>query len=158
MSSRHHPADQDLLTLAFLSTTCLLFNMVAQPLHRDEIFLRRDTLSLVEVVMLTGFFLVFIFDIASVTWLAGRCSRLKSYRTGNIGTLALGALCVVLLFADKVMADEMGREIRLGWETLGEWFLLYCMLMIQLTYNLVFIVQLLRLRHVEATARHLTSA
>lgn len=84
MSSRHYPADRVLLALAFFSTTCLLFNMVAQPLHGAQIFLRRDTLSPVEVVMLTGFFLVFIFDIASVTWLSNRCSRLKSHRTGNM--------------------------------------------------------------------------
>ena len=58
--------------------------MVAQPLHGAQIFLRPDTLSAVEVVMLTGFFLVFIFDIASVTWLSNRGSRLKSHRTGNL--------------------------------------------------------------------------
>jgi len=56
------------------------------------------------------------------------------------------------------MVGEIGRESRLGWETLGEWFPLHCMLMVQLTYNLVCIVQLLRLHHAGATAGHLTSA
>jgi len=68
---------------------------------------------------------------------------LRDHR-GSRALLALSLFCLVLMFADKVMVDEIRREIRLGWETLGEWIILYCMLVIQLTYNVIFVLQALK--------------
>ncbi|MFC1563543.1 hypothetical protein ACFL6G_01345 [candidate division KSB1 bacterium] len=40
------------------------------------------------------------------------------------------------------MLDEIGREYLLGWETAGEWIILYVFLIIQLIYNSMFLLKL----------------
>ena len=57
-------------------------------------------------------------------------------------TLFLGMLCLILLLGEKTMADEIAREYRLGWDTLGEWIILYIMLSLQLLYNIIFFIQI----------------
>ncbi len=124
MSNRHHTANESLLALTFVSTACLIFIMLAQPLHRNEIFLRRDTVSAIEALMILGYLLLLIFNITSVTWSARRLTRIDNYTPGYAGALVFGVLCIVLLFGDKVMVDEIGRASILGRETLGEWIIL----------------------------------
>jgi hypothetical protein len=51
--------------------------------------------------------------------------------------LLFGLFCVLTLFAGKVMADEIGREMLLGWETTGELIILNILFAIQLVYSLV---------------------
>jgi hypothetical protein len=61
----------------------------------------------------------------------------------NQSTMILfGVLCFVMLFAQKVMADEIGREILLGWETLGESIILNLLIVIQLIYAYLFLKML----------------
>lgn len=74
-------------------------------------------------------------------------SRLRFQKKPSAGltaTLVLGAFCVILFIGEKVMIDEIGREYRLGWESLGEWMILYGFLTIQLIYILIILLQLLR--------------
>jgi hypothetical protein len=74
-------------------------------------------------------------------------------RIGDIAVLTLGALCLILLVGEKVMADEIGREYLLGWEVVGEWVILYVFLTIQLIYNVII---LRRVYHVCRSAPSLT--
>jgi hypothetical protein len=56
--------------------------------------------------------------------------------------ILFGVACFVMLFAQKVMADEIGREIVLGWETLGETVILNLLIAIQLIYAYLFLKML----------------
>jgi hypothetical protein len=47
-----------------------------------------------------------------------------------------GILCMAALIGEKVMVDEIGREMRMGWEVSGEWIILYTLLSLQLIYSL----------------------
>jgi hypothetical protein len=59
-----------------------------------------------------------------------------------VGTLALGAVCVVLLVGEKAMADEIGRGTEFGLEVVGEWVGLYVFLTVQALYNVVILRRL----------------
>jgi len=50
-----------------------------------------------------------------------------------------------MLIGEKVMLDEIGREMRIGWETLGEWIILYILFLIQLIYSIIIIIKTKRL-------------
>ena len=50
-----------------------------------------------------------------------------------------------MLIGEKVMLDEIGREMRIGWETLGEWIILYILFLIQLIYSIIIIFKTKRL-------------
>jgi hypothetical protein len=56
--------------------------------------------------------------------------------------VALGIACMILMAGAKVMVDEIGREAVLGWETTGEWIILYCCLTVQLVFITLAIVRL----------------
>jgi len=56
---------------------------------------------------------------------------------GNRMLAAFGLLCLLCFAAEKVLVDEIGREIALGWETTGEWIILYGLLAVQLVYHLI---------------------
>lgn len=124
-----------LLTLGVVATCCLVFNMLATPLHRVEVFLNQDTTDWVEIIILFGFVLVILFTVSSFTWLSYQVRRQKEFTTLDTIALVLGAVCILLLVGEKVMIDEIAREYRLDWEVLGEWIILYLFLFTQLSYN-----------------------
>jgi hypothetical protein len=134
-----------IFVLAILSTGFLVFNMLAAATCQQQVFFDQETISEVEIVMLVGFGLVLLFDVASLLWGLLRLRRSGRPDMGDVGTLALGALCPILLVGDKVMVDEIAREYRLGWEVLGEWIILYVLLTIQLIYNLAILLRLSRI-------------
>jgi hypothetical protein len=132
---------------AVLATGFLLYNMAAIAVYRKQIFLERGTLSGVELVILAGFVLVLLFDIASFLWVFCRvCHPAQKAAAADKALLAFGALCIMLLCGEKTMVDEIGREYLLGWEMLGEWIILYVFLTTQLAYNLAVILRLFRVR------------
>jgi len=147
MSRSHRTGERMLLSLALLSALCLVFNMAAMPLHAEEVFLRPETVSAVEIVMLVGFGLVFIFNVLSVVWLARW--RSAGEGTAHQGMLVLGILCLILMAAEKVMIDEVGHEWQPGAGVETEAIILYVLLTIQLTYN-VLIARLLQSRKAKA--------
>jgi hypothetical protein len=130
--------------LAILSTGFLMFNMLGILIYKQQVFFERETLAGVEIVMLIGFGLVLLFDIASLLWVLLRLRQSERASIGDKATLILGALCLFLLIGEKAMVDEIGREYLLGWEVLGEWIILYTFLTTQLIYNLVVLLQLFR--------------
>jgi len=125
-----------LTTAAMISFLCLLFILVMLPLFRRDVFVDRQALTGPEVAILIGFLIVFLFTVLSILWLAGRSLGQKP--SPGAPLLALfGALCLILMAAEKVMVDEIGREMELGWETTGEWIILYGLLAVQLVYHLM---------------------
>jgi hypothetical protein len=133
--------------LAILCTGLLVYNMVAMPIFKDQVFLERGKISTGgEMVILLGFILVPIFNILSVLWVSLRMRKAQTDRKGDYRVLALGVLCLFLLVGEKVMVDEIGREYLLGWEVVGEWIILYIFLAIQLLYNTVILRRLYRAR------------
>ena len=121
--------------------------MPAIVIFKKQVFLEREIISGVEIVILIGFISIFLFNIASFLWVLTRLLRAGEFSGLNIATLVLGAACLVLMFGEKVMADEIGREYLLGWEVLGEWIILYVFLAVQLVYNSVVLVKLFRAYH-----------
>lgn len=130
--------------LVILSTGFLVFNMLGILTHKRQVFFEQEIISGVEIVILIGFGLVLVFDVTSLLWGLLRLCQPGRVSIGAIATLVLGVLCPFLLLGEKVMVDEIAREYRLGWEVLGEWIILYVLLTIQLIYNLVVFLQLLR--------------
>lgn len=135
------------VALAVLCTGWLVFNMVALPIFKDQVFLERGKISTAgELVILIGFVFVLVFNIVSLIWVSSRIRKARADRKGDIGLLALGALCLILMAGEKAMVDEIGREYLLGWEVVGEWIILYVFLAIQLLYNIVILRWLYRTR------------
>ncbi|MFC1554554.1 hypothetical protein ACFL7D_07970 [candidate division KSB1 bacterium] len=130
--------------LAFLSSGFLIYIMISIPLFKEDIFINRDTVALSELFIIAGFLIMLLFILSSVLWLSGIFRRSKESGYSTIGLMILGGLCFFLFFGEKVMFDEIGNEYILGWETSGEWIILYGFLFTQLVYHSVFIYQILR--------------
>ena len=140
--------DKVLLGLALLAALGIAFTMTVMPFHAEEVFLRRDTLSVLEVVMLVGFVIVFLFNVLSVPWLAGKV--FAGERKVYLAMLGLGLLCLVFMGAEKVMIDEVGHEWQPGSGVQGEAVILYVLLTIQFIY-IALVAWLLRSRRTKAT-------
>ena len=132
-----------LAALAVISMIFLLLNIVLLPLLREEIFLHRGTVTGPEFIVLIGFLIVALFTFLSMLWLAVQALR-RQPRRGAPGRALFGALCLIATAAEKVMVDEIGREMNMNWETTGEWIILYGLLAVQLVYHIVFLRFLLR--------------
>jgi hypothetical protein len=141
-----------ILVLALVSAACLVFNMAAIPIFQEQLFVRRDPLFAVGWVILGGFGLVLMFDIAYAarTALIPDSAEARAKRSRAAGRaepfssemLGLAVGCIIALAGAKVMVDEIGRETLLGWETIGEWILLYTCLTVQLTFIIIAIARL----------------
>ncbi len=117
--------------------------MALLPLLREEIFVHRRTVAGPEFIVLIGFLVVALFTFFSTLWLAGRSLRGHPRRAAP--RLALfAALCLILMLVEKVMVDEIGREMGPGREMTGEWLILYSLLVIQLAYHLILLRSLRR--------------
>ena len=145
-------AESALLALAVVSALCLAFNMVTLVVLREEILLYREPLPVLGLVMLCGFCTVFAFCACYVIWsvwrLHGSASELLKPRLADPampfepGMLAFAIFSMILMVGAKVMVDEIGRETPLGWETTGEWIILYCCLTVQLIFIVLAIARL----------------
>lgn len=128
------------LVLAVLAISALIYNMLVMHLYRDELFIQKGTLDSVGLIALCGFIVIFLFNVVSFLWL------LTSYRRqsdiGKVVALVLGTLCLIVLIVEKVMIDEIARLYRLGWDTQGEWIILYGAMTIQLIYGFVVLANL----------------
>ena len=132
--------------LAVPATLFLLYNMFAIGFYKMEVFFDRGAISGVEIVILIGFMLVLMFNIASFLWVFSRVCLAEKAEAADKALVVLGALCILLLSGEKIMIDEIGRECLLGWEVRGEWIILYSFLATQLAYNLAVLLRLLRVR------------
>lgn len=131
--------------LAIVCTGLLIYNLVAMPIHKEQVFLERGTINTGgEMAILIGFVLVPMFNIVSLLWMLSRIRQAHVVHKVDKGVLVLGVLCLILLMGDKVMVDEIGREYMLGWEVLGEWIILYLFLATQLLYNLIILRRIYR--------------
>ena len=58
-----------IFVLAILCTGLLVYNMVAMPIYKEQIFLERGTMTTdAELVILIGFVLIPVFNLASLIW------------------------------------------------------------------------------------------
>ncbi len=136
--------DNFTLVLSLLSVVFLLFILYAIPSNKTQIFTEKDILSVSELLIIIGFVSILVFDLVSLNWLAKRIRTSKQAATGDIAALILCLICLFMFIGEKVMLDEIGRETALGWETFGEWIILYTFLFTQLVYNSIIITKLFR--------------
>ena len=145
MKKNIHVLEKLTFSFAILAAILLLFIMFAIPVYKEQIFYERQTLASVEIVIIIGFAFILFFDILSLFWILSRFRQNEKFTPGNIVTFILGLFCLIMLIGEKVMLDEIGRELILGWETKGEWIILYTLFVIQMIYNLVIFFKLKRL-------------
>jgi len=103
------------------------------------VFIDRATFAPIEFVILSGFAVVLFFVVLSIVWLFNSTRVSGRFAIGNSLLLVFGLFCLVTFIGQKVMADEIGRELRLGWEVLGELIILNLLFVIQFVYSLLII-------------------
>lgn len=130
--------------LGLLATGGTIFLMVGLQLYWDEVYLNQRSLSPAEGIMILGILFILLFNISSIVRAAHLIrGKLKSTAMDFV-VLLLGLFCILLLIGTKVLSDEIAREYRLGWETTGEWIILYLFLAFQLAYNGLVFFQIYR--------------
>lgn len=132
------------LILGVSSTTSLIYVIWALQVYRDELFSRQAPIGLVGAIVMLGFLTLFLFNTLSFIWVLHSGHQHKRFALFDILVLVLGALCLVLHLGEKTMIDEIGREMALGWETIGEQRILLGLLIIQGVYNLLVFAHLIR--------------
>ena len=141
--------------LTVLSLVSLLYILPAIILNKEQVFIDKDTFALSEFFLLCGFGILFLFIISSVIWKLNNARRSKVFTFRDMLTIIFGALCILLLFGEKVMLDEIGREYALGWETTGEWIILYLFLSIHLLYNIIVAFQVFNVRYIQVKKKQM---
>jgi hypothetical protein len=130
--------------LGILATFSVVYNMVAVQIFKEQVFFDHVVSMPYEFAMLSGALLILLFDVFSLGWVSHKIFATK--RSEGLDRIALvwGVLCIPVLMGTKVMADEIAREYRLGWETLGEWIGLYVCLFFQFFYIILIFIHLRR--------------
>lgn len=113
-------------------------SLILAPLNWDVVFHDTEATTGVEMFMILGFLFALVFDIASIPWIIVRRFTSGLYREKTIYFLSGSILCLFLLIAAKVMADEVGRESRLGLGAAGEYIIFNVLLFLHIAYNLYF--------------------
>ncbi|MFC1746738.1 hypothetical protein ACFLZR_00195 [Candidatus Neomarinimicrobiota bacterium] len=128
-------ANPAIFVLAVAATLLLAFNMVAILVFQEEIFLDHTLGTGVEVIMLMGFAVLFLFEVATLIWAAIRRGKQNDILPGIAAILPLSVVAILALMVSKVIIDEIGHEYGTG--TLGgEGIILYLVLTLQLLFGL----------------------
>jgi hypothetical protein len=133
-----------LFLLSILSIGCLIFNMLMTYIHRNEVFVKQDSVSILEFIMIIGFIIILVYCVLVFLWLLWQI-RGETSKPFYIFTLFLCGICILLMMGQKVLYDEIAREYRLGWEVLGEGIILYIFFCVQVTFNLIMLRHFCRL-------------
>ena len=109
-----------MLMLGGISAGFLLYNMVAIPFFKEQIYLERSGITIGgELFVLIGFIHMAIFNVISIFWIIYYNKKKQMFWKNLSAILTLGLLCQFLLAGEKVMLDEIGREYLLGWRSSG---------------------------------------
>lgn len=125
------------LCLDIVATPLLVFILMGIWAFRDRLFTIGNPLGIVELIMLVGMGTVLLFNIFSIAWLVKMRFKNAHRKTFDSMLMGLGILCIVMMIAEKVMADEVAHETVAGWSVQGEYLLLYGMLVPQFIFNLL---------------------
>jgi len=117
------------------ATVGLVLSMIAIPASWFDIFVLQDSIALVEWPIIIGLVLELVYIPASLVHRLRRSDR-DDFGLPDAALLLLGTVCLFGFVGQKVMLDEIAREMKLGWETSGEWVILYVCFLFQLFYNL----------------------
>jgi hypothetical protein len=140
-------------TLAILSAGSILFNSIATHFYEKQVFIEREIFSPIEFFILIAFIFIVFFIVSSMIWLFNKIRRTGKLESGDFSLFLLGLFCSIILFGEKVMADEIGREMRLGWEATGELIIFNLLLAIQLVYSLLVLVKTTGRDHFKRTGK-----
>jgi hypothetical protein len=119
-----------------IATAGLLFSMVAIPAFHEILFTGEPSPEPVSWVILAALSLVTLFTITALGWLLFSARGRTRFTGREVTGIIWGAFCLLFLIGAKVMIDEIAREWRMGWETAGEWTILYFFFTVQLGFNL----------------------
>ena len=136
MEPRTGSANPALLLFGAMATCGLLFALVAIPVFHRVLFTGQPNPEPIGWVILACLSLVTLFTITALGWLLYGARGRTRFTTREVIGIIWGALCLLFLIGEKVMIDEIAREWRMGWETAGEWIILYCFFTVQLGFNL----------------------
>jgi len=128
--------------LGILAMAGTVYTMVAIQIFKEEVFSDHVVSMPFEFAILIGILLILLFDITSLGWVSHKIFATKKFEGLDRIALIWGVLCIFALLGIKVMADEIAREYRLGWETLGEWIALYVCLFFQFFYIILIFIHL----------------
>jgi len=125
--------------LALVTTGTLLFLMIGLPLCTEEVFVTRSIIEGVELLFAFAFLSVFLFLIVTLIHLVRRATGRKEFTAFETGMLIVGTLCLLGLAGQKVMLDEIAREMAFGIAWRGEFIILNVVFILQLGYALGFV-------------------
>ncbi|MCH8276179.1 MAG: hypothetical protein IIA50_01365 [Bacteroidetes bacterium] len=127
--------------VGILATLALLFNMFAIWWYADQFFGENGPTDLKSAVILGGFLAILLFNILAVVWVILDGFYYRKYTAFEFMLIMFGVACIILLYGQKSMIDELGRERPTGWDRTGEWVILYILLCIQLVYNTLILLR-----------------
>jgi hypothetical protein len=125
--------------LAVAAVMALLLIMLKLVVYQDYVFSSGDPLTTVEWFIALDFLCIALFNVVSIIWLVHIIHLSGKPVALHKTSLMLGVFVPAFISWPKTMIDEIGRESELGWETTGEWIILYLFFAIQLFYSLVII-------------------
>ena len=137
MNKRNRILGNLTFVLAILATISIVYIMLAVQIFKDLVFFDHVISMPFEALILMATLFILLFDISSLGWASHKIYVIKKSTSLDTFALIWGVLCLLGLMVSKVMADEIAREYRLGWETSGEWIILYACFFIQFFYNLL---------------------
>jgi hypothetical protein len=143
-----------LLWLDVLAMAFLVFILISIWVFRDRVFTIGNPLSLVDLIMLVGMISVLLFNAVSLFWLSRVLFKGANSRATDSVLFGLCILCLVMMMTEKAMVDDIAHETASGWSIQGEYLMLYGMLFLQLTYNLLIGMRLLPRQPESAAKSH----
>ncbi|MGW8314036.1 MAG: hypothetical protein ACWGNV_00435 [Bacteroidales bacterium] len=134
------------LIFLILVSLFIVYIMAGLMLFRGEVFIERDHLAIPELAIGIGFVLVIIsVPISMIRIFSGKAASALTPISRTV-LIVLGGFALIALPVEKVMLDEIAKELPAGMNSMGEWIILYACLFIQFIFQMGITLQMVKLR------------
>lgn len=142
------------LILGFLSLASLIFNIVLFERLKIKILNFNELIGIEKqfgLFIAGAIVVVFIFHIIALVNLVQQFNCFNKESVFRSFIVFLSIVSLLLIFSDVAMLQDIGNEYENGLRTGEEWFILYLNHVIHITFNILLILLLIKIRRTQET-------
>ena len=128
--------------LAIISIVAVVIDLVFLNFFSEILFKEPRATTTAELVVVIGAVIMGAFIIYSIRWVYMLEQMEGRWTPGKTFTIGYGVLCFFLLFTEKVMADQVGRQMLYGADFEFRLNVLHMLFVLQLIYALLILTEI----------------
>ena len=129
-------------SLAIISIIAVVVDLVLLNFFSEILFQEPRAITTPEIIVIVGAVVMGVFIVLSIKWVYALEQLQGRWTSGKLFTIGFGVACFLFLFVEKVMADQVGRQMLTGSNFDFRLNVLQMLFVLQLIYSMLIITEI----------------